>query len=358
VKISEIMEDLPFISAQIIIALLIVIGFLCWLLKGLLCSAQLDVGQFRAVLVTGCDTGIGHEVARHLDLLGFHVFAGCLDTASEGAQRLRVEASPRLKLVNMDVTRDDHVKRAVEYVEEHLMYQGCDGLWAVINNAGVCVCGEFDWQTMSQMENQVKVNVMGTLRVTKMFLPLLKVGRGRLVNVSSVAGEYGYPGLSVYCATKFAVEGFCQVMRMELGKFGVSVVSIQPGDFSKATNLLTTHHKNMNEMWAEMSDESREEYKQYFLTYHDSVARSGFTGHRIKPPVNLPDSLLQGFEKALLAKVPEKSYKLMPTWNTQIKMILMGFFPSKLAQKMMHRRYSKSIPPINFNNNRLRNDNL
>ena len=82
--------------------------------------------------------------------MGCHVFAGCLDTASEGAQRLRVEASPRLKLVNMDVTREDHVRMAVEYIEENLP-QGCEGLWAVINNAGVCICGEFDWQTVSQI---------------------------------------------------------------------------------------------------------------------------------------------------------------------------------------------------------------
>ena len=112
----------------------------------------------KAVLITGCDTGIGHEVARHLDMLGCHVFAGCLDTASEGAQRLRVEASPRLKLVNIDVTREDHVRMAVEYIEENLP-QGCEGLWAVINNAGVCICGEFDWQTVSQIEKQVNVNV-------------------------------------------------------------------------------------------------------------------------------------------------------------------------------------------------------
>jgi NAD(P)-dependent dehydrogenase (short-subunit alcohol dehydrogenase family) len=78
----------------------------------------------KAVLITGCDTGIGQEVARHLDMLGCHVFAACLDTASEGAQRLRVEASPRLKLVNMDVTREDHVRMAVEYIEENLPPSG------------------------------------------------------------------------------------------------------------------------------------------------------------------------------------------------------------------------------------------
>ena len=289
------------------------------------------------MICTGCDTGIGHEVAKYLDMLGFQVFAGCRDTASEGAQRLRVEASPRLQLVKMDVTSEDEVKNAVGYIEENLPL-GCEGLWAVINNAGVCVCGEFDWQTLSQVESQVSVNIMGTLRVTKLCLPMLKRAQGRLLNVSSVAGVHGYPGLSVYCATKHAVEGITKVLGMELTKFGVDVISIQPGDFSKATNLLNNHHRNMNIMWRDMTDRNREEYKEFFLAYHNTVARSGFTGHRIKPLSSLPHSLLQGFEVALLAKVPDKVYRLMPTWRTSIKMILLGFLPQHWARHLMHRR--------------------
>ena len=66
---------------------------------------------------------------------------------------------------------------------------------------------------------------------------------GRIINVSSVAGLYGYPGLSVYCASKHALEGFSRAMRQEMAKFGVSVITVQPGDFSKATRLLDNHHR-------------------------------------------------------------------------------------------------------------------
>ena len=104
------------------------------MLRGLICRSQHETSG-RAVLVTGCDTGIGHEVARHLDSLGCVVFAGCHNTASEGAQRLRVEASPRLQLVNMDVTQPRMVQMAISYIEENLP-PNCDGLWAVVNNAG------------------------------------------------------------------------------------------------------------------------------------------------------------------------------------------------------------------------------
>jgi len=335
------MEDISFMVVTLFVAFTVIAGLVLWVVRYLLCSAQHEACSV-PVLITGCDTGIGHEVARHLDMLGCHVFAGCLNMASEGAQRLRVEASARLTLVQMDVTREDQLDKAVEFIEENLP-PGSKGLWAVVNNAGVCVCGEFDWQTLEQIEKQVAVNLMGTLRVTKLFLPLLKRGHGRILNVSSVAGVYAYPGLSVYCATKHAVEGFSQVLRLELDKFGVNVISIQLGDFSTATNLLNSHHKNMNHMWAEMTDQSREDYKQYFLAYHDMVAKSGFTGHRMKPSALLPQSVLRGFEVALLAKVPSKTYSLLPTWTNMIKLVLMGMMPSVWSQKIVSRRYNKSL---------------
>lgn len=340
------MEDSTFIIIQLFVVLSVIAGLLSWVVRGLLCKVPGEPAG-RVVLVTGCDTGIGHEVARHLDAIGFTVFAGCLDTASEGAQRLRVEASSHLRLVNMDVRREEHVRVALHFIEDNLP-AGEEGIYAVVNNAGVCVCGEFDWQTWEQVEKQVEVNLLGSLRVTKLSLPLLKrcVGGGRVINVSSVAGLYGYPGLSVYCATKHAIEGFSKVLRLELAKFGVDIVTIQPGDFSKATHLLDSHHANMNQMWGEMSAQCREEYRQFFLSYHDRVARSGFTGQRVKPLLEIPDSLLRGFEEALLAKVPKRSYLLLPSWPQRIKMTLLGLIPVIWAQKLLAKRYHKSTPSV------------
>jgi len=103
------MEEIFFIILQIFISISIVAGVLVWLLRGLVCRSHHEPTG-KAVLITGCDTGIGHEVARHLDMLGLWVFAGCENTASEGAQRLRVEASPRLQLVNMDVRQEHQVE--------------------------------------------------------------------------------------------------------------------------------------------------------------------------------------------------------------------------------------------------------
>jgi len=300
------------------------------------------------ILITGCDSGIGHELAKYLDSIGFQVFAGCFDTASEGAQRLRVEASNNLKLVNLDVRKDDHVDAAVHFIQENISSEQ-QGLYAVVNNAGVCVCGEFEWQTWSHIQKQIEVNLLGSMRVIKKCLPLLKAGQGRIINVSSVAGLHGYPGLSTYCASKYAIEGFSQVLRLEMEKFNIKVVIVQPGDFSKATNLLTSHHRNMNEMWSEMDSEQREEYKQYFLAYHDSVAKSGFTGERRKPLSALPKSFLSSFQAALLQKNPSKSYLLMPSTISRVKMTVLNLLPTAISEQIIAARYRKSMPECNMN---------
>ena len=151
---------------------------------------------------------------------------------------------------------------------------GEEGLYAVVNNAGVAVCGEFDWQTWEQVERQVQVNLLGCLRVTKLCLPLLKKcgGGARVVNLSRWDSSYdptqpfqccrairlpwalcllchqARPGGLQPGASWVHPDPSCQVLRLELAKFGLSVITVQPGDFSKATHLLDSHHSNMNAM--------------------------------------------------------------------------------------------------------------
>jgi len=338
------MEDVGWILLQLVLIVTVLAGFLGWVVRGLACAALQEAGD-RAVLITGADTGIGHKVALHLDSLGFRVFAGVLSPSSEGAQCLRLEATNKLTILPMDVTNEEQVRSALVEIKS-LLPVGQEGLYALINNAGICVCGEFDWQTWAQVESQISVNLLGSLRVTKLALPLLKKAKGRVVNVSSVAGLHGYPGLSVYCATKHALEGFTQVLGQELAKFGVRVISVQPGDFSKATRLLDNHHTNMNLMWGEMDQESREQYKHFFTAYHDRVARSGITGKRVKPVDELPPSLLRSFEEALLAQVPASSYLVLPSLRCRLRILLVGLLPSTWAHWILYSRYRKSLPPL------------
>ena len=92
-------------------------------------------------------------------------------------------------------------------------------------------------------------------------------------------------------------------------------------------------------MRSELSERSRQEYRQFFVAYHDRVAQSGFTGRRVKPLSVLPASLLRGFEEALLARVPSAGYLLMPTLRTRLKMGALGLLPAAWAQALLHRRF-------------------
>ena len=138
----------------------------------------------RAVLITGCDSGFGHQVCYKLDSYGFHVFAGLLSTDSESAEKLRNNCSNRLKILKLDVTQVEDVKNAVKQIEE----SGLE-LWALLNNAGIAQYALTEMGTDVEVFQKIfAVNVFGLVRVTKHCLPLLRKSGGRVVNMSSVAG--------------------------------------------------------------------------------------------------------------------------------------------------------------------------
>lgn len=141
----------------------------------------------QAVLITGCDTGFGHEAAQRLAEAGWIVYAGCLTDAGmaalgDKAQQL-ASAGKNLVPVQMDVTKQADVDRVVRRLVE-------DGvsLYALVNNAGVGRGVPFDWAPLDEYRAIMEVNCFAVINVTKACLPLLKQSKGRIVNVSSVAG--------------------------------------------------------------------------------------------------------------------------------------------------------------------------
>ncbi|GBN92043.1 Estradiol 17-beta-dehydrogenase 2, partial [Araneus ventricosus] len=173
----------------------------------------------------GCDTGFGNALAKRLDSKGFHVFATCLFPTGAGAMDLKASCSNRLHVLYMDVTKDESVKKAFEYVKEHL---GSSKLWAVVNNAGILKGFSVDFSSVDDFRDCIDVNFLGSVRVTKAFLPLLRQTKGRIVNVTSSSGEIPLPFFTPYTASKYAAVGFTDCLRFELDTWGISVVSIEP----------------------------------------------------------------------------------------------------------------------------------
>jgi NAD(P)-dependent dehydrogenase (short-subunit alcohol dehydrogenase family) len=174
----------------------------------------------RYVVVTGASTGLGRATALHLAAQGFHVFAGVRDPDA-----LAGSTSDRLRPLVLDVTDEDSVAVAVKTVAAATD----TGLWALVNNAGVCVPAPLEYLSRERLRHQLETNVVGSVTVTRHFLPLLRQAGGRIVNVSSGLGRVALPYLGAYAASQFAKEALSDVLRRELRPSGVAVTVVRPG---------------------------------------------------------------------------------------------------------------------------------
>jgi NAD(P)-dependent dehydrogenase (short-subunit alcohol dehydrogenase family) len=174
----------------------------------------------KAVLITGCSTGIGHATALRLVKAGHTVYAtarrvdSLADLAAAGAHTLA-----------LDVTDEASMAAAVERVTAE---QGAVGV--LINNAGYSQSGAIETLSMEDLRRQFETNVFGLVRMCQLVLPgMRKQGWGRIVNISSMGANFTFPGGGAYHASKYAVEAISDALRFEVKGFGVDVVVIQPG---------------------------------------------------------------------------------------------------------------------------------
>lgn len=180
----------------------------------------------KSVLITGCDTGMGHMLASQLASEGFFVYAGCLDKNSSSAQPLK--ECKNVYVLQMNVTKENEIARALETVENTL-----DGkvLWAVVANAGVPSLGYIEWQPMSRVRSMFDVNTFGALSVATAFLPLLQKGKGRLIFVTSFFGTVTMPECVAYCMSKQACSTLADGLRRQYSSRGVPVCTVAPGAY-------------------------------------------------------------------------------------------------------------------------------
>jgi NAD(P)-dependent dehydrogenase (short-subunit alcohol dehydrogenase family) len=172
----------------------------------------------KAVLVTGCSTGIGRATAEHLAQRGWTVYAT--------ARRPETISGLRgCKTLALDVCDEVSIRSAVDAVERA---EGAVGV--LVNNAGYGQEGAFEETPMAEVRRQFETNVFGLIRLTQLVLPGMRRQRwGRIVNLSSMGGRLTLPGGAFYHATKYAVEALSDALRFEVKPFGVDVVVVEPG---------------------------------------------------------------------------------------------------------------------------------
>lgn len=201
-----------------------------------------------SVLITGASRGIGRAGALALDRAGHDVIAGVRD--EEAGRGLAAEASGRLRTIDLDVTDPDAVRAAAEAVG--------DRLDALVNNAGIAVGGVVEALDVDDLRRQLDVNVVGQVAVTQALLPALRAASGRVIFISSVSGRVSSPVLTPYTASKFAIEAIADGLRIELRKWGIRVVLVEPGAID--TDLWRGADDEFAAAVARMSDEHRRLY--------------------------------------------------------------------------------------------------
>ena len=178
----------------------------------------MDTENKRVVLVTGASSGIGLACATHLAGRGYRVYGT--------SRRPGAGQAGSLAMLAADVTDDGSVEQAVATVLDR------EGrLDIVVNNAGMGIAGPVENTSIEQAKWQLEVNFFGAFRVCRAALPAMrKQGSGYIVNIGSIGGLIAIPYQAMYSASKFALEGMSEALRMEVRPFGVRVVIIEPGD--------------------------------------------------------------------------------------------------------------------------------
>jgi NAD(P)-dependent dehydrogenase (short-subunit alcohol dehydrogenase family) len=174
----------------------------------------------KAVLITGCSTGIGRSTAEVLAKKGWTVYA-----SARKLDAIRDLAASGCKLLALDVCDEGSIRAAVDTVERA---EGAVGV--LVNNAGYGQEGPFEEVPMAEIRRQFETNVFGLVRLTQLALPgMRRQGWGKVVNLSSMGGKLTLPGGGYYHATKHAVEALSDALRFEVRPFGIDVVVIEPG---------------------------------------------------------------------------------------------------------------------------------
>jgi NAD(P)-dependent dehydrogenase (short-subunit alcohol dehydrogenase family) len=257
----------------------------------------------RVVLVTGASSGIGKACAEHLALYGFRVYAAS-------------RSSPEFPL---DITSDDSVQSAVARIIEA---EGrIDGL---VNNAGIGLAGAIEDTTPEEALQQFDTNLFGQLRVIRAVLPHMRRQRsGYIVNIGSIGGLLAIPYQGLYSASKFALEGLTEALRMEVRPFGIHATIIEPGDhrtaFTQNRRLTAAAHAG----------------SAYHARFERALSRMAKDEQTGPDPVGVARVVLKVFESG----APRQRYTTGPLLQRGAA-ALKRFGPNSLVERILDLYYS------------------
>jgi NAD(P)-dependent dehydrogenase (short-subunit alcohol dehydrogenase family) len=255
----------------------------------------------KAVLITGCSSGIGRASALRLAGSGWTVYA-----TARRLESIAELADAGCHTLALDVTDESSMRAAVDSIEQA---EGAVGV--LINNAGYSQSGAIETVPMEAVRRQFETNVFGLVRLTQLVLPKMRAQRwGRIVNVGSMGGLLSFPGAGHYHATKHALEAISDALRFELRGFGVSVVLLEPG-------LITTEFGEAASASMAAIGASAEDPYAHFNATVATVTRSAYDG----PMRRLgggPERVAKVIERTLKRRRPPARITITPSAKLSI----------------------------------------
>jgi len=185
-----------------------------------------QVQQKKVAIITGSSSGIGYATALLLARNRFYTYAS-MRNIKKSVDILEIANRERLPLqvIQLDVNDDTSIRNLIEKVISEK-----ERIDVLVNNAGYGLVGAFEDLSIEEIKSQFETNFFGVIRLTQQVLPIMRKQKlGTIVNVSSGAGRIGFPGMSAYVSSKFALEGLSESMSYELEPFGIKIVIIEPG---------------------------------------------------------------------------------------------------------------------------------
>lgn len=244
----------------------------------------------RPVLITGSSTGIGRTIVELLSSRGHSVYAG----ARKAQDLLTLGALPHVTPLRLDVANREEIRLAVECVQ-----QGGKGLYGLVNNAGVVGYGPLAETSVEELQRVYDVNLYGVHRMTQALLPFLIESKGRIVNLSSIAGVLTPKFMASYNISKHALEAYSDNLRDELAQFGVSVSAIEPGTFE---SLITA---SSFPFLMSPEEVARSRFREELIAYYQmlEVPDEKF-GTKYPPPTRVAEAIFD----ALFSEHPKPRY--------------------------------------------------
>jgi NAD(P)-dependent dehydrogenase (short-subunit alcohol dehydrogenase family) len=277
------------------------------------------------ILITGASSGLGLETAVHLARNGYRVFATMRDTGKRAdLDALASRHGVRIEVLPLDVTDRASIRSAVDAV-----FERAGGIEGLVSNAGIQIRGYFEDTSEAEIRQVHETNVLGAMAVVREVLPhMRRARRGRIVLVTSVGGRIGSHGLSAYCSSKFAVEGFGECLALEVAPLGIHVSLVEPG-------IVSTDIWGKNRWLAQRAKDPASPHYDWFAG-SERVADWALRTSPIKPV-----HVAKAVEKALTDRRPRLRY--LVGRRAAVLLAARGLLPGELFERLYSRLLTRMI---------------